>query len=350
MTEPPQYPQPGNTPGQNGPDPNDPLRKNEPGADGPTPPPYGAQPEYGAQQPQYGTPQYGSPQYGAPQYGSPQYGAPEYGTPQPGFGDPGAPPPPGAYPGQPGYDQGAFGPGGGVSSAGVNIGEAMSWAWAKFRQSPVPMLLPGLLVLLATALFIGVFFSIMSSAVETTTTTTYFGGTTTSDTISLSGGSVFGLILVSVLFFVAMIYLSASMTSGALRVANGEPVSMKTFLVPQRLGAVVITSLIVGVITSIGLALCVIPGLIAIFLLQFAVFIVIDKPKVSAFGSLGESSRLARSSVVNSILTLLVSYALSYVGTLLFYIGLIVTWPIGQLFYAHCYRRLSGGYIAPAQS
>lgn len=28
------------------------------------------------------TPQYGNPQYGAPQYGAPQYGAPQYGTPQ----------------------------------------------------------------------------------------------------------------------------------------------------------------------------------------------------------------------------------------------------------------------------
>lgn len=32
--------------------------------------------------PQYGNPQYGAPQYGAPQYGTPQYGTPQYGTPE----------------------------------------------------------------------------------------------------------------------------------------------------------------------------------------------------------------------------------------------------------------------------
>ena len=34
----------------------------------------------GQQRPPYGTPQYGTPQYGTPQYGTPQYGTPQYGA------------------------------------------------------------------------------------------------------------------------------------------------------------------------------------------------------------------------------------------------------------------------------
>lgn len=383
MTEPPQYPPPGN-PNPSGADPNDPLSKPTPSAGagdtGQTPeaypPPGQDAPQYG--EPQYGSPQYGDSQYGAPQYEAPQQGAPQpeygasppeygaaqqqygtpppaYGTPQPGYGPTSGGPtgygdPAGGYPPPPGGYGAAGGAAGGIGAAGVNVGEALSWAWAKFKESPLPAILPGLLVVLSVGIFIAILFA--SGAFSTQTTTNYIGDypVSTTTTSSLSSGGLIGLIIAYIVFFVVMIYLSASMTTGALRVADGEPVTMSTFLVPKRLGAVVGTSILVGIITAIGFVLCIIPGLIAIFLLQFAVFIVIDKPQVSVTQSLGESSRLARSSVSNSILTLVVSYALSYVGALLLYIGLIVTWPIGQLFYAHCYRRLSGGYIAPAKS
>ncbi|GAA1479582.1 DUF2189 domain-containing protein [Gordonia sinesedis] len=352
MTEPPPYP-PGN-PDPSGADHNDPLSKHTPsgagdpgqapgsypppGQDGAPQPEYGAsQPEYGAAQQQYGTP---PPAYGTPQpgYGPPPGGSTGYGDPAAGY-----PPPPGGY-------GAAGGAASGIGAAGVNVGEALSWAWAKFKEKPLPAILPGLLAVLSAVIFIAVFFA--SGITSTETTTNYIGDYAVSTTTqsSVSSGGLVAIIVVFILLIAASIYLSASMATGALRVADGEPITMSTFLVPKRLGAVIGTSILVAIITTIGFVLCVIPGLIAIFLLQFAIFIVIDKPQISVTQSLGASSRLARSSVSNSILTLVVSYALSYVGALLVYIGLIVTWPIGQLFYAHCYRRLSGGYIAPAKS
>ncbi|WLP89259.1 hypothetical protein [Gordonia sp. NB41Y] len=324
-----------------------------------TPPPYGT-PTGGEQPPSYGTP----PTYGTPGDQQP----PSYGTPPPGTTPPGATPPPygstAGYGSNPGYGStpgyGAT-PGYGVPAAGapyggapgapqnVNIGEALSWAWAQFKANPGPMIVPGLLVLVVAAVATALYFVVAALSSTTTTQTADYGNgySYSYEVSSFSvGGFIIG-ILIYIVMAIVLIYLQVSMTTGALRVANGEPVTVATFLKPQRIGQVFLAGLLVGLIVGIGLILCIIPGLVALFFLQFAVFFVIDKSS-SPTAALGESANLAKTSVSNSLLTLVVANALSYVGTLLCYVGLIVTWPIGQLFYAHCYRRMSGGYVAPA--
>lgn len=288
----------------------------QPGAFGATPP--------GATPPPYGAPT-------PPPYGTPPP-PPPYGTPTPPTaGMPGAP--------------------AGGSPQDVNIGEALSWAWAQFKGNPGPMVVPGIIMVLLGGIIAAVYFVIVATSTQTTTQTysTGFGGTYTQEVTTSdigTGSAILGIVLY-LLVFVALIYLSASMIAGALRVADGQPVTVATFLKPERLGPVIGTAIVVGLITAVGLVLCVIPGLFAIFLLQFAIFFVIDQ-RLSLGAALKASSQLARSSVSNSVLTLVVAYVLSYVGAFLCYIGLIVTWPLGQLFYAHCYRRMSGGYVAPA--
>ncbi|MGV9669434.1 MULTISPECIES: hypothetical protein [unclassified Gordonia (in: high G+C Gram-positive bacteria)] len=350
MTEPPNQgpdfnkPQtPGQTPPPASPDPYGQTQYGAPGQQPPgygqQPPSYGQQPpSYGQQPPSYGQPPSGQqpPSYGqqAGGYGQPPSGGqpPSYGQPAPGYGQPGAPGAPVAGPPQQ-----------------VNIGEALSWAWAQFKANPGPMIVPGLLLFLIGGIGAGLYFAILAIFGTTTTTSVSgdYGYSYEATTTGIGAGGVIAGILLYLIVFVAIIYLSAGMITGALRVADGQPVTVGTFLKPERLGVVIGTAILVGLITAVGLVLCVIPGLIAIFLLQFSIFFVIDK-KLSVTEAMKASSQLARSSVSNSLLTLVVSYVLSYVGTILCYVGLIVTWPLGQLFYAHCYRRLSGGYVAPA--
>lgn len=312
---------------------------------GQTPPPQ-QPPGYGQQPPSYGQQPPGYGQQPPPYGQQPGYGAPESGAPAGGYGavPPGATPPPYSAPaaGVPGAPMGA--------PQQVNVGEALSWAWAQFKANPGPMIVPGVIMLVLAALEVAASFLITPSTTTTTQTFDYGSGEPISvpvTTTSFSAGGIAGGIILYVLVFVVIMYLSASMITGALRVANGEPVSVSSFLKPERFGAVVGTSIVVGLITAVGLVLCIIPGLVAIFLLQFAVFFVIDK-RLGLGEALGASSSLSRSSVPNALLTLVVAYVLSYVGTILCGIGLIVTWPLGQLFYAHCYRRLTGGYVAPA--
>lgn len=320
------------TPNPNWNDPNRPdLNKGQPGPAQPDPSQFGQQ--------QYGQPQYGQ-QPGQP-YGASGQPGPDYGQQPPNWGQQPGVPAGGLGPGQP---YGAPGVGGPGMPQDVNIGEALSWAWAQFKANPGPMVVPGLLFLVLVVVLTGASFGLLRPSTDTVS---YGSGATLQVSTGPGAGAVAAFILVYLVFIVAAFYITASMIAGALRVADGQPVTMSTFLKPERIGAVIGTSIVVGLIVSIGMALCIIPGLIAIFLLQFAVFFVVDK-RVSLGEALSASSGLARVSVSNSLLTLVVSYAITYVGMLLCYVGLIATMPIGQLFYAHCFRRMTGGYVAPA--
>lgn len=304
-------------------------------------PPYPPVPPSDPQQPggQPGQPpQYGQQPPPPPQYGQqpPQYGQqPEFGQPQYGQAPP--PPPPGAYPGAP-VPPGAPG-------TKVDVGEAFSWAFNKFKNNVGAMILPGLAVFLLAAVVLAL--AIFGTAIFGTTETVDYGYGVTTETTTLGAGGIIFMILIYVVLFLGMLYIQASITSGAVRVANGEPVTAASFLTPIRFGAVIGTAILVGIITAIGSALCIIPGIIAAFFLMFSVVATIDKG-LSPIDAMKASFELTKAKVGDSIITLLVTYAITLVGALVCYVGLIVAAPVAQLFLVHCWRRLNGAPIAPA--
>ncbi|WP_119031333.1 MULTISPECIES: DUF2189 domain-containing protein [Gordonia] len=315
-----------------------PSDPNEPGGQpGQQPPQYGQQPppppQYGQQPPQYGQPDYGQqpPQYGQqPDYGQPQYGQ--------------APPPP--PPGAPQYGSAGAYPGApGAPGTKVDVGEAFSWAFNKFKNNVGAMILPGLAVFLLGAALIAVGFSAVA-IFGTTERVDYGNGYYYEETSLGFGGSVL-FALVYIVFILGLLYIQASIISGAVRVANGEPVTAKSFLTPIRFGPVVGTAILVGIITGIGYALCIIPGLVAMFFLMFSVVATIDKG-LSPINAMKTSFELTKSKVGDSLIALLVTYAINLVGVLVCYVGLIVAAPVAQLFLVHCWRRLNGAPIAPA--
>ncbi|MCR5977714.1 hypothetical protein GDN83_08175 [Gordonia jinghuaiqii] len=303
----------------------------------------GQPPQYG-QQPQYGQP----PQYGQQPPPPPPYGQqpppPQYGQQPPQYGQ--TPPPPGAQYGDAGAYPGApIPPGGPMDTGKIDVGTAFSWAFGKFKNNAGAMILPGLVVFLLGAALIAVGFS-AAALFGTTETVDYGNGYTYQETsLGLGGSILFGLVYL--VFILGLLYIQASIISGAVRVANGEPVTAKSFLTPIRFGPVVGTAILVGIITGIGYALCIIPGLVAMFFLMFSVVATIDK-SLSPINAMKTSFELTKSKVGDSLITLLVTYAINLVGVLVCYIGLIVAAPIAQLFLVHCWRRLTGGPIAPA--
>ncbi|MDF6099585.1 hypothetical protein GR168_04460 [Gordonia sp. JH63] len=312
-------------------------------------PPYPPVPPPDPQQPG-GFPGQQPPQYGQqpPQYGQQPPQQPPYGQqppPQPQYGQAPPPPPPGgpqygdagAYPGAP-DPYGAPG-----DSGKIDVGTAFSWAFGKFKNNVGAMILPGLAMFLLYAVFLGVFYTVLFAS---------------SDDLVIdengyiqSGGPGIGtyilMALIAVVFYIGILYLQASIISGAVRVANGEPVSAASFLTPIRFGPVIGTAILVGIITAIGTFLCVLPGIIAAFFLIFSIVATIDKG-LSPVEALKASFELVKSRFGDSLLTWLVTYAITLVGALLCGIGLIVAAPVAQLFFVHCWRRLNGAPIAPA--
>lgn len=313
------------------------------------PPGYQPPPRHGAPPPPppgYGAPPPPPPGYGAPppppEYGqSGGYQAPGYGTPPP------PPPPPGYGAPPPGYPPQA-GLGGGPSGAPFSVGDAFSWAWGKFTQNIAAMAVPVAIYFVAIAAVIGIPFAIAFATSETTTTTTDYGYGVSYEATSTSFGLISYIVLTIgyiAAFFVAM-YMGAGLTTGSLEIADGRPVSIGTFFRPRNVSGVLLTALLLLVGTSIGFAVCVIPGIIFGFLAQFAIVFVVDK-SLSPVDSIKASITTAKDNLGPTALSWLLQQAAVLVGQVACYVGLVAGVPVASLIQVYTYRKLTGGQVVP---
>ena len=95
--------------------------------------------------------------------------------------------------------------------------------------------------------------------------------------------------------------------SGILDIANGQHVTIGSFFKPRNVGNVVIASLIVGILTSIGFALCVLPGVVVAIFTLFTVIALLDR-NLSAIDAIKTSIDIAKNNFVQVLLTVLVVY------------------------------------------
>ena len=228
----------------------------------------------------------------------------------------------------------------------MDAGVAFSWAWSTFTAHWRALVVPGVLMVLATIVPLIAYFVLLFPAIDAFTEAAADPYATSDVGIGVDVGS---LVVVGVLYLVAIIasfYVQASMTSGALRVADGEQPTVSMFLVPRNLGRVVVTALLVGIIVTVGSVLCIVPGLIAAFFLQFAIIACIDRNS-SATEAIRTSFDVAKTRTGDSLLTFLCLYVINMLGAAVCFLGVVISAPLGQLFFAHCYRQLIGGTIVP---
>lgn len=279
--------------------------------------------------------------------GPPPAGPPPAGPPPAGSYPPPGPHPQGGYP-QGGFPpQGAYPPQGGVPQAPTgraDVGEALKWSWQVFSRRPGPMVVPGLAILMVTVIGAALIVAGVIWMVPSSVDVGDYGETT--PTAGFSVGGLILIIVVSLLLVFAVIYLQGAVTSGVIRVADGQSVGVRDFLVPTRTAAFVATVILMAIIIGIGLVLLVIPGLIAIFALQYAPIYVLEQ-KMSPAKAIAASARLAFAKPLDTLLVLLVHYVYGYIGGVAFGLGAVVTLPMGEAFLVHCYRNLVGRPIPP---
>src|SRR5262249_10196531 len=113
----------------------------------------------------------------------------------------------------------------------------------------------------------------------------------------------------------------------------------------EDLGQIVLAALIVGVAVTVGLFLCVIPGLIIAFFAQYTLFFLIDRhlPAMDAirasFGFVNESLGTLVGFYLASLLAIAIGFAVCYIGSL-------VAIPVVIIAAAFTYRRLQGEPVA----
>jgi uncharacterized membrane protein len=225
------------------------------------------------------------------------------------------------------------------------VGEAFSWAWNKFTQNAMALVVSALVY----GVVIGVAYaaSVLGGGIGgTTTTNTGYGSYTVS-----TGPSAVGLAVTFAGYLVAFavgIFAQAAFLSGCLDIADGRPVTIGSFFKPRNFGTVILAALIVGILTGIGSVLCVLPGLVVGFFAMFTVPFAIDRSQ-GAIDALKSSFSTVSSNFGNSFLAWLVQAACVFVGSLACGIGVIVGGPVGALVLIYAYRKLSGGQVVPVQ-
>lgn len=334
------------------------------------PPPSGSQPAQGGYPPPTSGSQPPQGGYPPPPPGSqPTQGG--FPPPPPGGYPP--PPPPGGYPPPPppgsGYappQSGGFAPpqsggfpppqAGGFppspqgyppQSPSYNVGDGLSWAWNKFTKNAVPLIVAALvlgLIVIGLQALINVVQALVSPG------DTSYVSDSDGFSFSYTATGPAGVLVAIIGWFLSLIVTAAIQSAflgGILDIANGQEVSIGSFFRPRNIGNVIIAGLLVGIITTIGFVLCILPGIAASIFLMFTVIAVLDR-NMSPVDGLKSSFQTGKANFGGVLLTWLAAVVLVVVGAVLCGVGLLVTVPVTALLLVYAYRVMNGGLVAPA--
>ncbi|GAA3519305.1 hypothetical protein [Dietzia aurantiaca] len=256
----------------------------------------------------YGQQGYGQQGYGHQGYGqSPQEPYPGQGYGQQDYGQ--------QY-GAPGYS--AAYPHAGAGGGGVAIGrpsatEAIGAAWQLFKNNPLPWVLITLVSFLANAI------------------TSYFSN---SESV---GVSLIGSILTIVVGFL----IQAFSIRGSLLEVDGYKPDIGSFFKLTNFGSFVVAGIIVGIATTIGLVLLIIPGIAIMFFLYWTFHFVIDR-NMGPGDAIKSSFNAIKSDGGNLFLLAILNVLIIIVGFIALLVGLFVAIPITALASTVAYRAITG--------
>jgi uncharacterized membrane protein len=259
--------------------------------------------------------------------------APGYSAPPPSYQAPSAPgappvsvPPPGGLPGAPG--------GYGSPENRYSVGDAFNYGWTKFQQN-VGSIILGALAVVAVLIVANILWFVVVGGVASV------GGDS-------DGGVVASLIsfaLFSLLLFLVTSVVQAGIIRVALDITYGRAVEVKRIFSTDQLGQIVIASLIVSVLTGIGLFLCYVPGLVVFFFMQFTLPFLIDK-RLPAVEAIKRSASLVNKNLGTLIGFYIAAFIAYFVGLLLCGIGIIIAAPVVLIATVYTYRTLQGEAVA----
>ncbi|MGA9376380.1 MAG: hypothetical protein WBV64_15400, partial [Mycobacterium sp.] len=257
------------------------------------------------------------------------------------------PPPGGGYPPPAGYPPPGY-PGTPGAGAPFNVGDAFSWAWNKFSKNAAALIVPTLVYALIVGIVGGIVYALAFALAPSGVTTydEYDTGFSYEYSAGFGVASVIVLALGGLVLLVVLAAISSAYISGILDIANGVPVTAGSFFKPRLIGPVIIATVLVGVATAIGNALCYLPGLIVGIFTIFTTVALLDR-NLSAIDAIKASVDIAKNNFVQVLITWLLFVVMISVGSLLCGIGLIVAAPVAVLFEVYAFRRLTGGQVAP---
>ncbi|MDI9916253.1 hypothetical protein [Rhodococcus sp. IEGM 1379] len=255
-----------------------------------------------------------------------------YPPPQGNYPPPGGnPPPPGNYPPPGGYPpppQGGNFPPPPANNYGagfgpqLSVGAALTYGWERFKNNA----LVWIGVTLAAVVISGLIQLVFGSA---------------SSPGEISALALIGSLVSAIVGFL----IQAAFIRGALHEVDGNKPVFGSFVQLTNVGAIVLASVIISIASGIGLVLCVIPGLVVIFLTYYTLTFVVDQNQ-DAISGIKSSFALTSKNVGPLLLLALALIGINIVGAILLLVGLLVTLPISLIASTYAYRVLTGRFVA----
>ncbi len=257
----------------------------------------------------------------------------------PASSTPPPPPPPPSY-GSYGADQGGSIPppppppaGGGYAGgpAPFSPTDAIGYGWKKFKDNAGQWVIAGLAVFAVMVLF-GVLSWVVQPDIGAGETNPFAGFN-----ISTS--------LVNILSTLVGFVISGVLYRGALDETEGRKFNLGETISRVPLGPVVLTSLLLSVGTTIGLVLCILPGLIFSFLSYFSLLFVVDKNQ-DPITAIKSSITLISANIGPALLLALLLILIIIAGACLCGLGLLVAYPVSAIAATYAYKVLQNEPVA----
>ena len=231
-------------------------------------------------------------------------------------------------------------------SQGWSVGAAVNYGWTKFQANVGQIILAGIAVLVGVAIFQGLGFVIRNILVQDPECT----GSVIDNTFKCTDGSGFFISLLasavsSFLFFLVYQVISAGIIRGSLGITEGRNFEFSEVFKTDKIGPVIITSLISAAIVFVGTLLCIIPGIIASFMLSYALYFVIDKD-MAPVDALKASFNLVKDNLGEAFVWAIVAFLIVIAGFIACLVGAIVAIPVSIIGTAFTYKKLTGQEVA----
>ena len=215
------------------------------------------------------------------------------------------------------------------AATALSVGDAIRYGWERFKANPWT--------------WIG---AVVIAAVIQSVLNGLFGNRSTFrvDTFGQSFWTV-SWIVGSIVTTVVGYLINAAFVRGALHEVDGRRPGLGAFFRFTNVGNVILASVLVGVMTAVGLILLVIPGLIVAFLSWWTLQFVIDRDDTAVEG-IRSSFRSISSQAGTLFLLALALIGINILGAIPLGLGLLITVPLSTIASTYAYRIVSGRGVA----
>ncbi len=207
---------------------------------------------------------------------------------------------------------------------------AIGWGWKKFTENVGPILI-AVVLLVVLEIALGIIGGIVGAGGSPFSTSTDFGVLT---------------IVMNIVSTAVSILIGAIIARGALDVADGQKFDLGAAFAKLNIVNVLIASIVVSILVTIGFILLVIPGLVALFLTYFTTYFVVDDDAESPIKAIKDSVKLVSDNVGPALVLALLNILVIIAGIIALLVGLFVAYPVTILASAYAYRRFRGQAVA----